>query len=185
VYTILIRCGGLLAVVVAALLILSDLVALYFLLFRGSNAGLLFRDTVARYASAPLFLGLTALYVREFKAVGVPGLVGFLGASIGMAMVPLQLVWPAVLTSMGWILFGAASLYAEVYSGAAVMLLISGAGLSGMVNALIASGLLKGNPIFGASAMIIDIIFATAVAWLGVGLFTSRNRDVQRPAQPS
>ena len=71
---------------------------------------------VVGYANALLLVGLVALYAREFKAVGVPGLVGFLEAFIGMALGPLRFVWTSVLASMGWILFGALSVYAEIYS---------------------------------------------------------------------
>jgi hypothetical protein len=106
--------------------------------------------------------------------VGIPGLVGFLEASAGVVLDPLQLVWPDVLASLGWVLFGAVSLYGEVYSDAALILLVIGAGLSGAVNPLIVSGLFEGNPLFAASAMVVDIIFDTAIGWLGIGLFTSK-----------
>ena len=174
-FSTLIRWGGLVAVVAAALFVIIDLIGLFFVLAQGSKVGLLFRDMVTEYARALLLVGLVALYAHQFRAVGVPGLVGFLEAFVGMALGPLGLVWPAVLASVGWILFGAVSLFAEVYSSAAVILLIIGGGLSGIVNALIGSGLLRGNLLFGASAMIVDIIFAAATAWLGFNLFTRRN----------
>ena len=181
----LIRWGGLVAVLSAALTMVADSVALFFVLVHGSNAGFVFRDVVAEYSGALLLIGLVALYARQFKAVGIPGLVGFLEASAGVVLDPLQLVWPDVLASLGWVLFGAASLYAEVYSSAAIILLVIGAGLSGAVNALIVSGLFKGSLVFTASAMIIDIIFNTAIAWLGLGLFGRRDHEVPRPTQTS
>ena len=171
----LIRWGGLVAVAAAALFIVADLVALFFVLTQGSNMGLLLRDIVAIGARALLVVGLLALYAHQYEAVGIAGLVGFLEASVGMALAPLHLVWPTVLASLGWVLFGAVSLYAEVYSVTATIVLIIGAGLSGVANALIESGLFTGNLVFGGSAMIVDIIFNTAVAWLGFGLFTTRN----------
>jgi hypothetical protein len=174
-FSTLIRWGGLVAMVAAALSVVADLAALSFVFAQGSNAGFVFRDMIAEYSRALLLLGLVALYAYQFKAVGIPGLVGFLEASVGMALESLRLVWPAVLASLGWVLFGAASLYAEVYSSAAIFLLIIGAGLSGVVNALLVSGLLKGNASFAASAMVIDIIFNMAIAWLGLGLFTRRS----------
>ncbi len=174
-FSTLIRWGGLCAAVAAALLIFSDLVALFFVFFRGSHAGLLFRSLVVGYAHALLLVGLIALYAYQGKAVGVPGLVGFLQAFSGMALGPLHFVWPSVLASLGWMLFGAASLYAEVYSSAAAMLLIVGGGLSGITNALIVSGLFRGNLVFTESAMVIDIIFSISVAWFGLNLFTRKN----------
>ena len=171
----LIRWGGLVAVAAAALFIAADLVALFFVLTQGSNMGLLLRDIVAIGARALLVVGLLALYAHQYEAVGIAGLVGFLEASVGMALAPLHIVWPTVLASLGWVLFGAVSLYAEVYSVTATIVLIIGAGFSGVANALIESGLFTGNLVFGGSAMIVDIIFNTAVAWLGFGLFTTRN----------
>jgi hypothetical protein len=181
----LIRWGGLLGVLYAALSIVADLVALFFVFAHGSNAGFVFRDTVTEYSEALLLAGLVALYARQIKAVGIPGLVGLLEASAGVVLDPLRLVWPAVLASLGWVLFGAASLYAEVYSSAAIILLIIGAGLSGAVNALIASGLFKGDLVFAASAMIIDIIFNVAIAWMSLGLFRRRDHQVLPPTQTS
>jgi hypothetical protein len=181
----LIRWGGLLGVLYAALSIVADLVALFFVFAHGSNAGFVFRDTVTEYSEALLLAGLVALYARQIKAVGIPGLVGFLEASAGVVLDPLQLVWPDVLASLGWVLFGAVSLYGEVYSEAALILLVIGAGLSGLANALLVSGLIEGNLLFTASAMVIDIIFDTAIAWLGMGLFTTKTQDGQPPAQAS
>jgi hypothetical protein len=173
-FTTLMRWGGLIAVLYAALTIFSDLVALFSLFSDGATAGFALRNTVSDDAEALLLVGLVALYGRQFKAVGIPGLVGFLEASAGVLLDPLQLVWPDVLASLGWVLFGAVSLDAEVYSEAALILLVIGAGLSGLANALIVSGLIEGNLLFTASAMVVDIIFATAIGWLGLDLFTSK-----------
>ena len=182
-FTPLIWWGGLLAVLYAALSIFSDSVALFFIFSHASTAGFVFRDMVTQYSEALLLIGLVALYARQFKAVGIPGLVGFLEASAGVVLDPLQQVWPDVLASLGWVLFGAVSLNAEVYSGAALILLIIGAGLSGVVNALLVSGLFEGNLLFAASAMIIDIIFDTAIVWLGLELFTHKIQEGRPPAQ--
>ena len=136
-FTTLVRWGGLFAVLYAALAIFSDLLALFFIFSEASTAGVLFRDMLTEYSEALLMIGLVALYARQFKAAGIPGLVGLLEASAGVVLDPLQQVWPDVLASLGWVLFGAVSLYGEVYSGAALILLIIGAGLSGVVNALL------------------------------------------------
>jgi hypothetical protein len=173
-FATLIRWGGLIAVLYAALAVFSDLVALFSLFSHGAAAGFAFRDAVTQYAEALLLVGLVALYGRQFKAVGIPGLVGFLEASAGVVLDPLQLVWPDVLASLGWVLFGAVSLDAEVYAEAALILLVIGAGLSGLANALLVSGLFEGNLLFAAGAMVVDIIFDTAIGWLGIDLFTSK-----------
>jgi hypothetical protein len=173
----LIRWGGLLAAVAAALYMISDLAALFFIFGQGSSMGVFLRNTLTVYARVPLLVGLVALYAYQFKLIGLAGLVGFLEAFVGTMLWPLYPVWPSVLASLGWILFGAVSLNAEVYSGAAVVLLIIGAALSGIANALIASGLLVGNPGFVTGVLIVDIIFYTATAWLGISLFTRSSRE--------
>ena len=130
-------------------------------------------------------VGLIALYAYQRKAIGLSGFVGFLEAFAGTLLWPLYPVWPGVLASLGWILFGAVSLDAGVYSGAALSLLIIGAGLSGIANALTASGLLAGNLGFATCVLIADIIFHAATVLLGVDLFTKRSGNVQRPIPAS
>ena len=181
----LIRWGGLLAAVAAALYVMSDLVALFFIFTEGSSTGVFLRNTVAVYARVPILVGLIALYAYQRKAIGLSGFVGFLEAFTGTLLWPLYPVWPGVLASLGWILFGAVSLDAGVYSGAAVGLLIVGAGLSGIANALTASGLLAGTLGFATGVLIADIIFHTATIWLGVDLFTKRSGKAQRSVPAS
>jgi len=176
-----IRWGGLLAAAAAALYVISDLLALFLILTEGSGTGVFIRNAVAVYARVPMLVGLIALYAHQRKAIGPSGLVGFLEALAGTLLWPLYHVWPAVLASLGWILFGAVSLDAGVYSGAALSLLIVGAGLSGAANALVASGLLAGNPGFVIGVLIVDVVFHAATVWLGFDLFTKRSGKVQRP----
>lgn len=177
----LIRWGGLIAAVAAALYVINDLVALFFIFAQGSTVGVFLRNTVTAYARVPLLVGLVALYAHQFKVMGLAGSVGFMEAFVGTMVSPLYAVWPGVLASLGWILFGAVSLNEGVYPGAAVVLLVVGAGLSGLANALIASGLLVGNPGFVTGVLMVDITFYAAAAWLGFDLFVRRSEKVQRP----
>jgi len=182
----LLRWGGLLTAAAAVLYVISDSVALFFIFGQGgSGTGVFLRNIVAVYARVPLLVGLVALYVYQRKAIGPCGLVGFLEALVGTLLWPLYPVWPGVLASLGWVLFGALSLDAGVYSGAALSLLIVGAGLSGVANALTASGLLAGNLGFTTGVLLADIIFHTATVWLGFELFTKRSGKVQQSVPAS
>jgi hypothetical protein len=174
----LIRWGGLIASLAAALYISTDLAVLFFVLGQGSNVGFLYRSVVAAVGGVLLLLGLVALYARQLEVVGVPGLVGFLEAFVGLVLVQRGFAWASVLASLGWALFGGVSINAEVYPGAAAVLLIVGALLSGAANALIGSGLLANSIVFVVGALIADIIFNAAIAWLGFALFTKRTEGV-------
>ena len=92
-------------------------------------------------------------------------------------------VWPSVLASLGWVFLGAVSLDAEAYPAEAALLLMVGAGLSGLANALVESGLLLRSPLYVAGAMSADIIFNAAIAWLGFSLFTGGSKSVLYPRQ--
>jgi hypothetical protein len=174
----LIRWGGLAAFVAAGLYIMADFVALFSILGEGSNVGFLFRSVVAAVGGVLLLLGLVALYARQLEETGIPGLVGFLEAIVGLVLVQRGFIWASVLASLGWALFGGVSLGAQVYPVAAAMLLIIGAILSGAANALTGSGLLANNIFFVVGALIVDMVFNAAIGWLGINLFMKRSEEV-------
>jgi hypothetical protein len=79
-------------------------------------------------------------------------------------------------------LFGAVSLEARVYTRAAAILIV-GAVLYGVVNALIGSvaqnGALAGSLDYVVGVVVFDIIFNAGIALLGFGLF--RTSSVEHP----
>jgi hypothetical protein len=145
-----------------------------------------------------LLLGLVGLYVRQSEAAGILGLVGFLVAFLGTAllvgsawfqlfaapffaveapraiaaeptgMLALGFVLTfVVFATLGWILFGIATLRAGVYPRAAAILLIAGV----LINFL--------------PTHFTEFVFNAAVAWLGFVLFTGQGEAAQRPARVS
>ena len=70
-----------------------------------------------------------------------------------------------VLASLGWLLFGVATLRAGVYPRAAAILLIVGALISFVPLPLT------------------EVILAIAIAWLGLELFTGRGVSPEQPAR--
>lgn len=138
-----------------------------------------------------LLLGLVGLYSSQVEQAGLLGVVGFLAAFTGTALVlgalwfelfvtpPLAAAAPQLagaelglagfilaflLAGLGWLLFGVATLRAGVYPRPAAGLLI--------VGALVSFTLL---PLSGT-------ILSLAVAWLGVVLFTGRCLVPAHPA---
>jgi hypothetical protein len=197
----LIRWGGLTAVAGAVLFIISDLLALFVVSFQGPTDGIIVEDVVAAGAGALLLLGLIVLYGRRLEAMGVPGLVGFLVTFVGIILAlgafvwassladqgwVLFFIWSSLLANLGWVLFGAVCLEDGDCPRAVVVLLIAGAVLYGVANALIGSGaqsgILGGSLTYVVGVMIFDIVFNVAIAWLGFSLFRRRNEGVQRPA---
>lgn len=143
-----------------------------------------------------LLLGLVGLYTRQSQAAGTLGLVSFLVAFLGTALVT-GAIWfelfisPSlaaeaptiartelglvgfllsfVLAGLGWLLFGVATLRASVYPRGGAVLLMVGAvmTLAPMVAPIPLSG----------------IVLSVAVAWLGFLLFTDKAAVVAE--QPS
>ena len=174
------RWGGLAAVAAGVLFIIADLVALFVVLVRGSAGGLLFRPAIAVVGGVLLLLGLVGLYARRSEALGVLGLVGFLAAFAGLVWGEQNFLWAPLLASVGWVLFGAASLRAAAYPRGASVLLIVGAVLTGVVNALIGARPAEIPPSVVGVGAVADIIFFAAVIWLGYGLFTRRGEEPRR-----
>ena len=141
-----------------------------------------------------LLLGLVGLYASQSEAAGVLGLVGFLGAFVGTALLS-GAIWfelfitPSLATEapelaeaelglagfilsfllvvIGWLVFGVATLRARVYPRWPAILLIVGVGLS-----------FTPIPLSG-------IVLSVAVAWLGFILFTGRGASVEQPPRVS
>jgi hypothetical protein len=175
--SLLIRAGGLAAIVAAVTLIGADLESFFAAFSPLSYPVLYLRDSVADWTGWLLLIGLVAIYAHQRKALGIPGLIGFLEAFGGMMLAQWDFVWPEVLSSIGWVFLGAMSLDAEAYPAAAALLLLIGAGLTGVANVLIESGLLLSSPFYVAGAMTADIIFNVAIAWLSLSFFTRRSEE--------
>ncbi|MCA1718134.1 MAG: hypothetical protein LC781_15380 [Actinobacteria bacterium] len=144
-------------------------------------------------AGVLLLLGLVGLYARQSEATGALGLVAFLVAFVGTALI-LGTWWtnafvapslatdaPAfleagptgvlgvaytlsfALAALGWLMFGVVSLRTRVYPRAAVAVLI--------VSAVLTLAQLPGT----------QVIFEVAVAWLGLALFSRKEASAGQP----
>lgn len=193
----LIRWSGLAAILGGGLLLISD-----FLSFTVNSGDLTEVATTGAYlidgttrilAGVLLLLGLVGLYARQSEASGVPGLVAFLVAFAGTALVlgtwwtntfvapslateapafleagPTGVLGAAytlsfALAAVGWLLFGLVSLRGRVYPRAATAVLMVGAALS--FAPLPASG----------------VVLEVAIAWMGLILFSQKEASVQQP----
>ena len=145
-------------------------------------------------STALLLLGLVGLYTSQSEAAGVLGLVGFLVAFLGTVLLA-GAVWfelfitpalaaeaPGLLEAgrglpgfilmllfgtVGWVLFGVATLRAGVYPRWAAILLIVGGAIAFFP-----------LPLAG-------IIFSVTVAYLGFLLFTGQARLDEQPSRVS
>src|SRR5918994_1002718 len=140
----------------------------------------------ARYVLQPtgvalLALGLVGLYARQARATGIAGLIGFLLAFFGTAIVYAG-YWSILLAYLGWALFGVSSLKARVYPRLASILLIIGALTAQLFNPSVAVG--PGST-FGYVGALGTIVVTVVIAWLGFILFTERAEEAQQAAQAS
>ncbi len=145
-------------------------------------------------ATVLVLFGLFGLYASQSEAAGVMGLVGFLLAFLGTALLA-GLSWaqafvvpfiatrsPALLESeplgsilsflaftAGWLVFGIATLRARVYPRAAAIVLIVGAVLPFV------------SFILPASAF----VFGIGVGWLGFALFTGLDAQAGQRSRAS
>ena len=193
----LIRYSGLAATLGAALLLICDFLG--FTVFSGDLAeivttGAFLADGVTRVLAGILVLiGLVGLYARQAEASGVPGLVAFLLAFAGTALIlgtwwTNAFVGPVLaveapemletgptgvmgvgftlsfsLAAVGWLLFGLISLRTRIYPRAAVVVLVVGAVLTFVP--LPATG----------------VVFYVAIAWLGLVLFSRKEASKRQP----
>ena len=198
----LIRLSGLAAVLAGVLFAISDLVGSLVLDFENfsetATTGTYAVMSVLFLVAAVLLpLGLVGLYAHQSEATGTLGLVAFVVAFVGSILVagafwtqafvapPLAEVAPEFLdeepggrldlgfflsfslVALGWLLFGIATLRAKVYPRWAAILLMIGAVLTFLP-----------LPLTG-------IVFAVAVAVLGVLLFMGMVPSAERPSRVS
>lgn len=194
----LIQCSGLALMLTGVLLVVADLLSPTHLFFPvgfqsfseptmvTSSSFYTLQSKINLLAAVLLLGGLVGLYARQSEAAGLLGLVGFLVAFLGTALL-VGFLWtnafvlpnlaveaPTLLSGgppaafylslvalvLGWGIFGVATLRAGLYPRTAVVLLIIGA----------VTNLLP-LPFTG-------FVFALAVGWMGCYAFWSR-RDMQ------
>ena len=193
----LMRWAGLAAVLSAVSSVLGDLLSLFVDVESSETA------TTTPYAlvfllyllgAVLLLLGLVGLYSSQSEAAGVLGLVGFLAAFLGTALLVGALWFELFITPslaarapglaeaelglagfilvfllgvVGWLLFGVATLRARIYPRWAAVLLMVG-------------GVVAFVPI-----PLAGIIFSVAIAWLGLVLFTGASGAAEQSSRVS
>ena len=186
----LIRRGGLSAIVAAFLFLVADLLGLFTVSFQGPTDSIILQNIVAVGAGVLLLIGLIVIYGLHLEAIGPPGLAGFLISLAGLILAlglfiwayalgeqgwGLFFVWASLLANLGWIMLGALSLEARVHPRQAPILIIVGAVLYGVADALIGSGaqsgVLAGSQNYVIGVMIFNIILSLAVGLFGFWLF--------------
>jgi hypothetical protein len=192
-----IRWGGASAMLGGAMFVLADLLGLGlggdFTEYAGTGIFVI-QQTLFLSGTVLVLFGLFGLYARQAEYAGNLGLIGFLVAFVGTALMA-GLSWtqlfvvpflateaPALLETepfgsvlsfltflVGWLLFGASALRAGVYPRAAGTLLIVGAVL----------------PLVGFALPASAFVFGIAVAWLGIVLFSGDSAYAGRHASTS
>ena len=195
------RLSGLALVMAALIFVVAEILAFTIFVQYGAEYDLeqiaqtgtfIFQSFLTLLAGTLLLGGMVGLYVRQSEAAGKVGLVGFLFAFLGTALVegdfyantfvtplvaqeapgfldnPLSgflqvwLPFDFVLLSLSWLLLAAATVRARVYPRAASWLLLVGA-FVGLVPAPLA-----------------NLLFEIALAWLGLFLLTTRGDALSR-----
>ena len=196
----LLRWSGPAAMVGGALFVISELLDLYN--FSGAVDDENFSEVAATapwvaeallnlLGTVLLLFGLFGLYTRQSEAAAHLGLVGFLVAFLGTALVagvswgdvfvvpilvdaapevldagpPLGIILSFGVFTVGWVLFGLATLRARVYPRVAAVLLMVGAVLAFFPLPLS------------------TVVFSAAVAWLGSILFTGRDASAEQTSR--
>jgi hypothetical protein len=177
----------------APLFIVADLLGLFTVSFQGPTDGIILQNIVAAGAGVLLLIGLIAIYGLHLEALGAPGLAGFLTSLAGLVLASgifiwayslgeqgwgLFFVWASLLANLGWIMLGVLSLEAWSYPRQAPILIIVGAVLYGVADALIGSGaqsgVLAGSQNYVMGVMIFNIILSLAVGLFGFWLLKRR-----------
>ena len=213
----LIRWCGLAAILGAALFIIADLISLFTLDFDASPSefftsfGFYLTSALLLVGGPLVLLGLVGLYAGRPEAMGVLGLIAFLGAFFG-GVLSQGAIWsesfisPAiaseapelleseppgvvifgillsfVLVNLGWILFGVAVLRARIYPRPAALLLIAGAVVALLLNLLSGGGPPGSVLLYVGTAS--DILFFGAIAWMGFVLLAGRESSAEQPSR--
>lgn len=190
-----VRWGGIAALLTGVLLIVSDVLRLY--VSFSADPSYFFMSTlfidgwIGVFLAVVLQLGLFGLYAPQARALGVPGLVGLVLASIGVELTmgssfvfpfdrPIVFPWEteeyweeplaAILVFglsfvLGCILLGVGMLRARTYPRATSVLFIVGALLLLLPVALS------------------DTVFAVAFGWMGYIVFNESGVEASQPAQ--
>ena len=173
----LIRGAGLAAALAGALFVIADLITSIILIVgQGpiAQGGLLVRAILSAVAVVLLLLGLVGLYAYQSEATGILGLTGFLVAFAGIVLVQ-SFTWASLLSNLGFLLFGLASVQVRPYPRAASILVLIGAVIGGVISILSLSG--GPNNIVGYGRLGADIILSVAIGWLGFVVFTKRGEE--------
>jgi hypothetical protein len=141
----------------------------------GGNNVVLVRYVLQPFGVALLALGLVGLYARQARATGIPGLIGFLLAFFGSAIVYAG-YWSILLAYLGWALFGVSSLRARVYPRLASILLIVGALTAQLFNPSVAVG---PGATYGYVGALGTLVVMIVLVWLGFLLLTERGEEAQ------
>lgn len=177
-YSTLIRWSGLAAVAAGILFIIATLMNLAFAFGLAESAGgSPFLLIVGVSSSVFLVVGVFGLYARLLETMGFLGLAGFLALFVGLLAGQLGAVWSSLLTNLGLVLLGTIILLrARTYPRTAALLLIIGAALAVVVNALAILGFISSIPtVYVVSALgVATIITGVGIAWLGLALFRER-----------
>jgi len=191
----LLRLGGLAAVLGGKLLIISGLMQLVLNLFFPEPGAVKevaltassIQLTLALLGQPLVVLGLVGLYVRQSEAAGVLGLIGFLIAFLGMALVSALGVegveGVAPFANLGWALFGVASLRAGVYPRVATVLLIVSAVIGGMFSLLVVALIVGPASLLVYVGVGAGLVLNAVIAWLGYDLFSMRDASVEQPGR--
>jgi hypothetical protein len=191
----LLRLGGVAAVLGGMLLIISGLTQLVLnLLFPNPGAvnelaiaASSVQLTLALLGQPLVVLGLVALYLRQSEVTGVLGLISFLMAFLGMALVSALGVegveGVAPLANVGWALFGVVSLRAGVYPRRAAVLLILSAVIGGMFSFLVVALVVGPVSLLVYVGVGAGIVLNATIVWLGYHIFSMRAAPEEQPAR--
>ena len=189
----LIRWGGLAALVGGVLFVVGDLLGLTLsddFAEYATSGTFVVQQLLFLLGTVFVLFALFGLYTSQSEAAGLLGLVGFVLAFLGTALLaglswaqafvvpfiatqspalletePLGSILSFLTFTVGWLVFGLATLRAGVYPRAAAIVLIVGAVL----------------PFIGFILPVSAFVFGIGVGWLGFALFTGWGAPVEQP----
>ncbi|MCA1738215.1 MAG: hypothetical protein LC740_05095, partial [Actinobacteria bacterium] len=154
-------------------------------LFQGpevASTALYIRALLAPLGEVLVALGLIGLYARQAGATGIPGLVGFVLAFLGITLV--RGVYLAdLLASLGFAIFGMASFQARVYPRIAAGILTISALITEVFNPTLSLGPGSELGYIGAGAA---LVLNGVIVWMGFVLLIRRlDEEDQQSTQSS